>query len=485
MRHSSRIKYTLPTAVHVCETLSATSEVLMKAKLCFFDDYYIASRMGITRRYFHPDKMGEFSDNNASQQIYTSFFFDTSVNKYRLYYEKPTDKYGNTECRTLMLAEGDTVESFVDGTANISELSGLDDSLHGGSILFNESCEDIKRRYIFVGNTNHIQPSHTYLCMAFSSDGIIFTDQREIYHEMSDTYNSIYYVPSTKEYIITMRASCVDRRVFCICSKDLEHWSSPKLMLNPIPDLQGNGIQHYTMGVNYNDGIFYGILWRYITDLGQYDINDMCGYMENDLYYSYDGTLFSPTGLAPIVERPLPPEYGSKQLWLLNTCTDEKNDRTIVCGGASNICHGGTGAGKKFASTVFYSIRRDGFCALEGFGKNSVFVTKPFRCDGGKLIANYNALGGNLEVSVLNWDGKQLEEYSFEKCINLMGTDKIDGEITWNGKDFSELKGKRIRLCVRLNGALLYSLSFDGAPWLGGIQRSFNDYRSARIECGD
>jgi len=75
----------------------------VKAKLCFFDDYYVAARPKTVRRTFAPQKLGEFHDAAALLQLYTSFFYDPSVNRFRLYYEAPIPGKG-TEVRRLFLA---------------------------------------------------------------------------------------------------------------------------------------------------------------------------------------------------------------------------------------------------------------------------------------------------------------------------------------------------------------------------------------------
>ena len=70
------------------------------SKLVFFDDYYLTSRKEVSRVYEQPKKLGEYHDDNASLQLYTSFFFDENAKKYRLYYEAPIKDKG-TEVRAV------------------------------------------------------------------------------------------------------------------------------------------------------------------------------------------------------------------------------------------------------------------------------------------------------------------------------------------------------------------------------------------------
>lgn len=453
----------------------------MKAKLCFFDDNYIAARPGTVRRTFSPSKLGEFHDDSASLQLYTSFFYDPFVNKYRLYYEVPIEGKG-TEIRMLKLAEGDSADDFITGKVSTVTVEGLDyeHGMHGCAVTFNPDETDPDKRYILIGNAHADDRSKRYFCRCFSKDGKNFSKVVPVYPEQNfpnykDTYNSIYYNSYLKEYHVTTRCATADRRVALIKSSDGEHWTQPELILQP--SSQGSiGVQHYALGVSHIDGIFYGILWRFMTDLCQPDFADMSGYMENDLVYSYDGKCFAPTGLTPICERPLPPEYGCKQLWLLNI--EKEKDKYILCGAASRIAHNSSYDERKFAATVFYEIRKDGFCALEGFGKSSTVYTKPILFEGGDITLNFNALAGSLLFAVTDADGKEIEGFGFDDCIGFSKTDSTDAKVMFKNAFTDSLKGRRVRFAIQLDGALLYSVSFEGRPFLYcQPQVSFNDPR--------
>ena len=196
--------------------------------------------------------------------------------------------------------------------------------------------------------------------------------------------------------------------------------------------------------------------------------------MENDLYYSHDGIHFSPTGLSPVVERPLPPEYGCSQLWLLNAANTE-DGRTILCGGASRIAHGaGYPKNDKFCNTVFYEIPKDGFVALEGFGKSSIVYTKPILMESDGICVNYNAARGEFSMAVLDADGTPIAGYDFSDCVPLTSA-SADVPVCWKEGERESLAGKRVRFAFRLNSALLYSVSFHGKPYLKKVQKSFFD----------
>ena len=445
----------------------------MKSKLCFFDDYYIAARPGTVRRRFRPKKLGEFFDGTDRLQTYTSFFFDARVGKYRLYYEVPKTP-DHTEIRELILAQADCVEDFTNGKAELIPIEGLDaHGIHGCSVMWDAQTE----QYLLAGNFRADDKKVRRMFTARSTDGVAFFDMKEIYHDYSDTYNSLYYNSHTEEYVITMRASLMDRRIAIMRSRDFQTWSCPETLLHPI-SADGEGMQYYAMGVSEADGVYYGLLWRFMTDIGQADFSDMCGYMENDLYYSHDGIHFSPTGLSPVAERPLPPEYGCSQLWLLNAC-NTGDGRTVLCGGASRLAHGASyPKHDKFCNTVFYEIPKDGFVALEGFGKSSIVYTKPILMERDELLVNYNATRGEFSMAVLDVDGTPLPGYDFSDCIPMCER-ATDAPICWRESRVREsLVGKRVRFAFRLNSALLWSFTFDGKPYLKNVQKSFFDART-------
>ena len=83
----------------------------------------------------------------------------------------------------------------------------------------------------------------------------MFTNAKKIHSDYSDTYNSLYYNPHTQEYVITMRAAVMDRRIAQIRSKDFENWSRPEIVLHPTASA-GEGMQYYALGVSHTDGVF-------------------------------------------------------------------------------------------------------------------------------------------------------------------------------------------------------------------------------------
>jgi len=454
----------------------------MKSTVCFFDDYFITARPGTVRRTFKPEKIGYLNDKQSFLQTYTSMFYDPRVKKLRLYVEVP--HYENdTEIRDLIMFEGDDISDFIGDGSKLSRavVQGFPTFVHGSSVFYDERATDPGKRYVFAGNVDSYDLKKQRLAVAFSSDGINFGEATTIYDTISDTYNSLYFNEAQNQYELTFRSAWGDRRISVMRSDDLINWTKPQMILHPSAN-GGNGMEYYAFGVNRLDGMYYGINWRFITDIMAGDFSNMIGYMENDLYYSYDGDSWVKTDLSPIADRPLPPEYGSKQLWLSNVCDDHKG-KFIIVGGAARISHGGTEAylgEKKFVVTTFYSIRKHGFVGLEGFGKGSRVVTKPFVFNGGTLEINANACLGGVTVAVLDSAGKPYEGFSHDDCEELRFEDLVDSTVRWKNASLDSLVGKTARFEVVLNNSILFSLSYDGSPGPLGVSKQPSYHKPAR-----
>lgn len=443
----------------------------MKSKICFFDDYFIASRQGTHKRYFLPKKFCEVDDKGFKYQTYTSFFYDTKYNKYRAYIEVPSPDHTDTEIRILHLIEADTLDDFANGKYTVTPVKGLENCVHGSSVIYNPDADV----YVWVGDSNGItfkSKLNSYLCCMTSKDGIHFENEREIYHGYSDTLNSLCYNPYSKEYVVTMRAVWGDRRVWIVRSKDLNNWSEPEILMYPTENAD-SGMQYYALGVGHCGGIFYGLLWRYMTDLNKPDFTDMAGYMENDLLYSIDGIHFNKTPLAPVCDRPLPPEFGCKQMWMQNVAEDEKN--TILFGSAVNIMHGGDDSVRdKVSTSVIYTIRKDGFCAIEGVSGNSEIYTKNLAIYGDEITLNFNAFGGKITYALVGERGEEIEGFSFAECVPFENEESVGKKLEWKNADWSKVRNLRVRIAIKFPGCLIYSISLDCGLWTMWPQEGIN-----------
>ena len=143
-----------------------------------------------------------------------------------------------------------------------------------------------------------------------------------------------------------------------------------------------------------------------------------------------------------------------------------------------------------------YTMRPDGFISIRAGRKGGTFTTKPFIFKGRMLTVNFQtAIGGTIDIEILNADGDPYVGFEAEDCWTLYGN-HVDQTVFWHGGvDLSKLEGKPIRLSFALREADLYAMKFlpglaerSAKPetminfWYGGAKREpYKDTASRKI----
>ena len=108
-------------------------------------------------------------------------------------------------------------------------------------------------------------------------------------------------------------------------------------------------------------------------------------------------------------------------------------------------------------STGLGFLRRDGFASMYADGNQGQLTTRPVMFSGKYLFVNIDADKGELQVEVLDEQGKVIEPFCRDNCLPV-GTDKTIQPIVWKkAKDLSGLAGKPIRFRFYLTSGCLYS----------------------------
>jgi hypothetical protein len=114
-----------------------------------------------------------------------------------------------------------------------------------------------------------------------------------------------------------------------------------------------------------------------------------------------------------------------------------------------------------------FEYRKDGFVSVRGGSKGGDLLTRPIVLGelAERLVFNFQTSeGGAIRVELETADGKPIPGYELKDCSPLTG-DSITENVSWaGGTDVSSLKGKTVRLHLRLEKADLYSIQFQ--PWL-------------------
>lgn len=457
-----------------------------RMKLPLFDDFWIDFRFNTKRRWFAPELYA-----SCPGGAYTSLLFDSERQVYRMYYEVLIDPALDA-CRALKLVESTDMKNWTqvladDGSDTIFQGGA---GIHGSSVLYDPFDPDPSRRYKLCGMTRMDRKGKPKeVEITFSADGVHWEDRHDViaHPYTSDTLNKLTYNPLKQEYILTLRSAHVDRRISIKTSKDLKTWTEPRVILHPGSNYSDGVINmhHYAMSTSYQDGIFYGLLWRYNTSLYDMEFTRMSGYMEPELVYSYDGQEFLYTSGKPLMERPIPPNPGCAGLAPQDMCISaDGKSYYIVCSAGvrphgiqeQNYQRSQELAERNInAAKLIYKIRRDGFCGIEGVCYGSKVITKPISFLKDDLSFNINAACGTVRFALMHKFGEFIEGFSFDDCIPFEYGDSLDVRPQWKERQLSEMLGQQVRVAIELNGAILHCISGTARPHMRQAQKSFAD----------
>ena len=469
-----------------------------KIKLCFFDDYYIDFRQNAFRRWFTPELKSVYEYGYHSSLAYSTMYYVPELKEYRFWYEILPNPL-NDHQRYLAVARSDNGIDFTPINLHPEKQEAYRNILFdgNGAVYYDRFETDPARKFKFSGVTNSMSfPTEAKIpiFIEFSSDGIHFTaDNSHVAHPYtSDALNSVYYNPYDEKYYLSHRAAFVDRRVALRSTQDFKTWSDPEIIFHPTSLDNDNmlQLQFYSMWADYMDGIFYGTLWRYHTDMTtpyykglntKLDAGKMFGFMDCELVYSYDGKHFLRTGSA-IKDRPQAPENGCWQLTFSSITTSADGKEYILSANGGKNVHGTSANNKKTIDLLgspkgtkqFYKIRKDGFCGIEGISEGSQVITKAVELLSDDITFNINASTGFAKACFMDENGNAYDGFSYDDCIPFHGNDT---DVTFHFKEhgMAELAGRRIRIGVRLDCATLHAISMHARPFIRAIQESFSN----------
>lgn len=108
-----------------------------------------------------------------------------------------------------------------------------------------------------------------------------------------------------------------------------------------------------------------------------------------------------------------------------------------------------------------YTLRLDGFVAVNAPMSGGELITKPLTFTGKSLSLNLaTSAAGSVRVELQDVHGKPLPGFSLDDCEELFG-DTLDRQVTWKMQtDVSKLKGQPVRVRFELRDADLYAFQF-------------------------
>ena len=379
--------------------------------------------------------------------------------------------------------------------------AGLGRSIHGATVLYDPLDPDPARRFKCAASLD--EPgrimSYSPSTISISPDGSHWSaaDERYVWSRFwSDTYNALIYNPVLECYQVFCRAAGTDRRICTVTSKDLLHWSEPRLVLQP-DGTDGPNKEFYAMPVFYHNGIFYGHLWIYETDDEDPVAYKMAGRNYPELTYSYDGLYWMRT-YQKAVEMPDYDSdgYGVFNITLYNTILNRESDAWLTVGTMTRNGHA-DGMYKHKDSNHLPSAfkvgdpangRRPIFrmkpgrnCGLESIGLSGRIHTKNFLVDrdGPVPSINVSCRYGEMRVQLCGTMNNPIPGFTFADCVPFRG-DELAYVPKWKTRSMDETLGKLFNMEIELHNGCIYGISGAMMPFHGSIpQYSYGNVNPA------
>ena len=485
--------------------------------IAFLDDFGLQQRHQTKRRFFTPRIIeGSGYNDPKFRAAYSTIAYVPEQDRYLMWANFNTvfAVLGKTSEHCLLaLAESQDgihytpVEGGLPGFGDIHNVvyAGKGASVHGATVLYDPRDPDPARRFKCAAALDEPGEVMQYspCTLAFSPDGRHWTLDGDKYtwsRYWSDSYNALIYNPVLQCYQVFCRAVGTDRRICTVTSKDLVHWSEPRLVLHP-DTLDAPGTEFYAMPVCYHDGVFYGNLWIFDTDDEDPVAYKMAGRMRVELAYSYDGLSWNRTHQPSLDMADYDSDgYGVFQAVIHNTILSKERDRWL----ATVIQHrGGHGAGMYKPGdanhlptainhdTTDYSVRRIAemkpgrYCGLEAIGLSARIHTKNLlmpRTGGAFPTINVACPYGEMRVRILDTRNRPVPGFDYADCVPFRG-DTLAWKPLWKNRRIEEIAGKLFNLEIELNAGCIFGISGDFMPHHSALpQYGYGDVRSAALD---
>lgn len=470
--------------------------------IAFFDDFALLNRTQFNRRYFQPRVIEESQFFDPTYSLtYSAMQWCPEAEKYRLWYNVNhqvcrSEIGGGGQDEHFMLALAESHDAIhwerrnyhnrPDG-ANLV-WAGREGSLHGAMVCRDQHDPDPQRLYkcaVSLDSMTRHNQNVAPCIIATSADGIHWDDQQmrlQWGRSMSDAYNCLFYNPVLEAYQVLFRAVLTDRRICTSHSKDLIHWSEPRVILTP-DGFDPPCSEFYGMSAWHHDGIFLGFLWIHDTDMVDRVPWKFKGNVYSELVYSYDGLTWQRTHEKAIGLRDIG-QYGATQNYLCNMTPDRTGENWLISGFFPLLEHGSTTYSERRTSlssdsnrlVAHYTstIRPGRFCGLQGVG-DAFLRTKQILLAGDDLTINAQCPHGEMKVQLVDLWQKPIEGFSFDDAILFSG-DEIAWTPKWKKRSVAELRGKRFGIEIRLYTGCVYGITGRFHPFHGALpQKSYGD----------
>jgi hypothetical protein len=326
--------------------------------------------------------------------------------------------------------------------------------VHGPSIIYDETDDDVEKRYklVMCNNVSGKQAIRSYM----SRDGIHWSYGQDLLDIVSDCHIGLCK-NQAKGYQITCRKRDVDRRVWTSFSNDFVNWSDPVLALEPClsDDMQ---TQFYGMQISNYGPYTMGWISMFYTNKQEMKWSKMDGYMDVQTAFSRDGHCFHRVDAAGVHLIPVNEKAGAFDSMLVRPSTAPVllEDKMLFYYEGRDVIH----ASPHVKACIGVSaLRPDGFVAMRSGMSTGVIVSRPFCVDRPGVAINANAAKGECRVGIYNADGSDIEGFSLDNCIPLK-EDKINHTFMFRRNNNAvAYTNKPIRIKVYASFSDVYSVT--------------------------
>lgn len=311
--------------------------------------------------------------------------------------------------------------------------------------------------------TDWLHYGHGGHCYAHSPDGIHWTpDPRNPFiHGESDANNCIVRNPFGHGYFLYERPwDCAAwgwikgnyrRRLAVAWSEDLYQWTDARNMFYP------DELDHYLyygMGAFYRDGVMFGLLSEH---------NGVTETMDVQLLFSRDGVTWDRhPERRRLFERGAEGDFDAGMILPSFQPLEVDGDLRVYYTGTCRLHNDSTPPLWNRSGIGCVTFPKARLIGRRGDTELGILLTHPFEIDADRLIVDVQTSPvGSLVAELVEPDkiepgGRQIPGFSRADCDSFTG-DSARHEITWQGKNISSLKGKKVRLRIGLTMATIWS----------------------------
>jgi hypothetical protein len=160
----------------------------------------------------------------------------------------------------------------------------------------------------------------------------------------------------------------------------------------------------------------------------------------------------------PLIERG---DRGSFDKSMLSATTEiltRGDEHWIYYQGEDSQHHGARSASSQGGMIGLAKLPLDRFICQSAGDKVGTITSKPFKLQGNTLEVNVDAKTGWLQIELLDEKGMPIPGFSGKAAIKYKGIDELHLVANWGwNSDFSDLKGKTIKVRFTLQNAKLYA----------------------------